>query len=112
MATYIHTGMTAIFWGLVNNRCLRVLKINGCNAGPRFGSAEDALPVNGICLPRMILNNIILRDLDLSYNNLSSETGNLLLDAMTVSIYVYIYIYIHTYIHTYSVFEFKREDVL
>jgi hypothetical protein len=40
--------MTAIFWGLVNNRCLRVLKINGCNAGPRFGSAEDALPVNGI----------------------------------------------------------------
>ena len=40
-------GMSDLCWGLLGNRSIRVLNLNGNNAGPSFCTTQDALPVNG-----------------------------------------------------------------
>ena len=75
-------GLTHMTWALMHNRSVRVLKLATCGGGPRFGSLQDALPVNGVCTQRMLRANVMLREVDLSHNRMSSEAGALLFDAL------------------------------
>lgn len=75
-------GLNDIFWGLRRNRKIRVFKVGDNKAGPRFATDEDALLKHGISLARSIQINNIIRELDLSYNGLSSNAANVVFDAM------------------------------
>lgn len=75
-------GLNEIFWGMRQNRKIRVLKCGDNKAGLLFASEEDNVLKHGISLHRAIRSNIIIRDLDLSYNGMSSNAGALLFDAM------------------------------
>jgi len=75
-------GLNDIFWGMRRNRRIRVFKVGDNKAGPRFATEDDALLKHGISLARSIQINNIIRELDLSYNGLSSSAGNIIFDAM------------------------------
>jgi Ran GTPase-activating protein (RanGAP) involved in mRNA processing and transport len=75
-------GMNQIFWALMVNRSIRVMLCSDNKPGPKFCTDADTLPNNGICLPRTLRGNPMLRELDLSYNGLSSEAGIIVLDAV------------------------------
>ena len=51
-------------------------------AGSRFGTAEDANLGHGIALQRALMANVMLRELDLSYNAMSTETCEGVMKAM------------------------------
>ena len=75
-------GMNEIFWGMRQNRSLRVLMVGDNQAGSMFASDADALLSHGIALQRTIFSNVMLRELDLSYNGLSSNAGVNIFEAM------------------------------
>lgn len=50
--------------------------------GPNFGAPQDALLHHGVSLPQMLRTNVVLRELDISFNGLSSDGGSLILDAL------------------------------
>ena len=76
-------GMNEICWSMRQNRVIRVLKMGDNDVGLRFVTQDDALGVHGIALPRVIRENVTLRELDLSHLGLCSEAGNLIFEAMT-----------------------------
>lgn len=75
-------GVNEIFWAMRANRKIRILSLRNCGAGPRFGTPEDALLRHGISVVRFIKTNVILRELDLSFNALSSGAGIQILEAL------------------------------
>ena len=75
-------GLNKICWSLRVNSRIKVIILRNSRAGQAFGSPEDALGNHGISLERMLRENIIIRSLDLSYNNLSSQTGIILFRAL------------------------------
>lgn len=76
-------GLNELFWAMRQNRRMRVLKCSENEAGSRFCSNEDKLLSHGISVPQTIRNNVVLRELDLSFNALSTDAGINLMDAMT-----------------------------
>ena len=75
-------GLNEVFWAMRQNRRMRVLRCGENRAGSRFCSDEDALLRHGISVPQTLRFNVVLRELDLSYNALCTEAGVNLLDAM------------------------------
>mmetsp|Transcript_26144 Transcript_26144/g.58737 ORF Transcript_26144/g.58737 Transcript_26144/m.58737 type:complete len:1154 (+) Transcript_26144:242-3703(+) len=75
-------GLNEIFWAMRQNKRLRILRMGENRAGSRFCSSEDALLGHGISVPRCIRANVVLRELDLSYNTLGTDAGVNILDAM------------------------------
>lgn len=75
-------GMNEICWSMRMNRVIRVLKMGDNDVGLRFVTQDDALGVHGIALPRVIRENVTLRELDLSHLGLCSEAGILIFEAM------------------------------
>jgi Ran GTPase-activating protein (RanGAP) involved in mRNA processing and transport len=75
-------GMNRICWSLRVNRSVRVFICRDCKAGPVFGTEEDALLKHGVSVPRMLRTNVVIRELDLSFNALSPAAGTLLFEAM------------------------------
>ncbi len=75
-------GLNDIFWGLRQNRSLRVFNCGDNKAGSIFGSDDDALLGHGIALQRGINSNVMLRELDLSFNALSSNACANVFEAM------------------------------
>jgi len=75
-------GLNEIFWAMRQNRSLRVFKCGDNKAGSVFGSDQDALLGHGIALQRTIRANVVLRELDISYNSLSSNACSNVFEAM------------------------------
>ena len=75
-------GLNEMFWAIRQNRSIRVLLCGDNKAGPKFATDADTLLSHGIALARCLRANVILREIDLSFNGLSSEAGNVILDAM------------------------------
>lgn len=75
-------GLNELFWAIRQNRSIRVLLCGDNKAGPRFATEADTLLSHGIALARCLRANVIMREIDLSFNGLSSEAGNVILDAM------------------------------
>lgn len=75
-------GLNQIFWGMKNNKRLRILDVSENQAGTVFCSNEDALLSHGISVPVMLRNNVVLKELNLSYNTLVSEAGINIIDAI------------------------------
>jgi Ran GTPase-activating protein (RanGAP) involved in mRNA processing and transport len=75
-------GLNEIFWAMRQNKRLRILRLGENKAGSRFCASEDALLKHGISVPRCIRANVVLRELDLSYNTLCTDAGINILDAM------------------------------
>lgn len=75
-------GMNSIFWALRQNRSLRVLLLGENNAGPQFGSDDDALLGHGVAIQRAIRSNVMLREIDLSYNGIDTRGGINIMEAM------------------------------
>lgn len=79
---FSRVGLNQIFWALRQNKRLRILKCGENQAGTMFCSNNDALLSHGISVPQAIRNNFVLRELDLSFNGLSTDAGINILDAM------------------------------
>lgn len=75
-------GLNQIFWALRQNKRLRIFKCGENKAGTKFCSNSDNLLKHGISVPRCLRNNVVLRELDLSFNGISSEAATNILDAM------------------------------
>jgi Ran GTPase-activating protein (RanGAP) involved in mRNA processing and transport len=75
-------GLNTICWGLRVNRRVKVVNLGSSKAGLAFGTPTDALGIHGISLARMVAENTTLTMLDLSHNNLSSEAGIVLFNAL------------------------------
>jgi Ran GTPase-activating protein (RanGAP) involved in mRNA processing and transport len=75
-------GMNRLFWSMRVNRSVRVFICRDCKAGPAFATDEDTLLKHGVSVPRMLRTNVVVRELDLSFNGLSSAAGILLFEAM------------------------------
>jgi len=75
-------GLNEIFWAMRQNRSLRVFKCGDNKAGSVFGSDQDALLGHGIALQRTIKANVVLRELDLSYNGMSPNACINVFEAM------------------------------
>ena len=75
-------GMNQIFWAIRNNRRCRVLSVSLNPVGSIFCSNEDALLTHGISVPVMIKENVVLRELNLSFLALTSEAGINIFDAI------------------------------
>lgn len=80
---FTRSGMNELFWALRVNRSLRVFLCRENKAGPVWGSEDDALLRHGVSLRQLILCNSNIRELDLSFNGLSSGAGSLIFEAMT-----------------------------
>jgi len=80
--SFSRIGLNEIFWGMIQNKRIRILKLNENKAGLKFNSVNDNLLSHGISVPQFLRNNVILRELDLSYNALSTEAGLNILDAL------------------------------
>lgn len=76
------TGLNEICWSLRVNRSVREMVLRRSRAGQAFGSPQDSLGSQGISLDRMLRENIMIIALDLSYNNLSSQAGNVIFTAL------------------------------
>lgn len=75
-------GLNQIFWALRLNKILRVLNVGENEAGKNFGSQDDTLLKHGISLAVAIKSNVVLRELDLSYNSIVSEAAVNIFDAI------------------------------
>jgi len=75
-------GMNNIFWALRQNRSLRSLLIGENNAGPLFGSDDDALLQHGVAIQRALRANVVLRELDLSYTGIDWRGGVNIFEAL------------------------------
>jgi Ran GTPase-activating protein (RanGAP) involved in mRNA processing and transport len=75
-------GMNQIFWAIRNNRRCRVLSVSSNPVGSIFCSNEDALLTHGISVPVMLKENVVLRELNLSFLALTSEAGINIFDAI------------------------------
>lgn len=75
-------GLNEIFWAMRQNKRLRVLRCGENKAGTKFCSSEDTLLRHGISVPKFLRANVVLRELDLSYNTMSSDAGINVMDAM------------------------------
>lgn len=75
-------GLNQMFWALRSNKRLRVLKVGENEAGTMFCSDGDALLSHGIAVPVCLRTNVVLREVDLSFNSLTSEAGVNILDAI------------------------------
>jgi Ran GTPase-activating protein (RanGAP) involved in mRNA processing and transport len=75
-------GLNQLFWAVRNNKRLRVLKVAENDAGPNWCTNKDALLRHGIAVPVAIRRNVVLRELDLSFNSLTSEAGVNIIDAL------------------------------
>jgi len=76
------SGLNEIFWSLRQNRTIRIFLCGDNKAGPNFATDEDNLLRHGVALPRAIRANVILRELDLSFNGISSGGGINIFEAM------------------------------
>lgn len=76
------SGLNHIFWAARQNRSLRVLLVGDNSAGSHFGTAEDRNLNHGIAVQRAIMANTMIRELDLSYNAMSSEAGDNVMKAI------------------------------
>jgi Ran GTPase-activating protein (RanGAP) involved in mRNA processing and transport len=79
---FSRTGLNDIFWGLRLNRSIRVLNLTDTKAGPSFSTSTDVVLRHGIALQRALLANVVLRDLNLSWNGLSSAAGIVLFETL------------------------------
>lgn len=75
-------GLNGIFWSLRQNRSLRVLLLGDNGAGPLFASDDDVLLGHGVAVQRAIRANVMLRELDLSYNGIDTLGGINIMEAM------------------------------
>ena len=75
-------GVNNIFWALRQNRSLRVLHLGDNGTGPLFASDDDTLLKHGVAVQRAIRANVMLRDLDLSYNGIDTLGGINIMEAM------------------------------
>jgi Ran GTPase-activating protein (RanGAP) involved in mRNA processing and transport len=76
------SGLNHMMWSLRHNRSLRILRVANNHAGTVWGTDDDALGIHGIAIYRAIVENLALRELDLSGNNISTEGGNNILEAL------------------------------
>jgi Ran GTPase-activating protein (RanGAP) involved in mRNA processing and transport len=79
---FSRTGLNEIFWAMRRNRRLRILRCGENKAGTKFCSNADALLSHGLSVPNCLRINVVLRELDLSYNTMSAEAGINIMDAM------------------------------
>ena len=79
---FTRTGLNQIFWAMRSNKRMRVLKCGANKGGPVFASKSDALLSHGIALVKALSLNVVLRELDLSYNGISTEAAINIFDAM------------------------------
>lgn len=75
-------GLNQIFWAVRQNKRLRVLRVSENQAGSIFCSDADSLLGHGISVCKAFSTNAVLREVDLSYNSLTSEAGCNVIDAM------------------------------
>lgn len=75
-------GLNQIFWAMRMNKRLRILRCGENKAGTKFCSSEDNLLRHGISVPKCLRANVVLRELDLSYNTMSADAGINIMDAM------------------------------
>ena len=76
-------GLNEICWSLRQNRKLRVVRMGDNDAGTDFCTNADQLGVHGIALPRVIRENVTLREVYLSHLGLNSEASVTLMEALT-----------------------------
>jgi Ran GTPase-activating protein (RanGAP) involved in mRNA processing and transport len=79
---FSRTGPNQIFWAMRQNRRLRILRCGENQAGTKFCANEDSLLRHGISVPKCLRHNVVLRELDLSFNTMCAEAGSNILDAM------------------------------
>jgi Ran GTPase-activating protein (RanGAP) involved in mRNA processing and transport len=75
-------GLNQIFWALRQNKRLRIFRCGENKAGTKFCSSEDNLLRHGISVPVFLRTNVVLRELDLGFNTMSTSAGLNILDAM------------------------------
>jgi hypothetical protein len=80
--SFSRVGLNEIFWAMIQNKRIRILKLNENKAGTKFCSTKDNLLSHGISVPQFLRYNVVLRELDLSYNALSTEAGLNIIDAL------------------------------
>ncbi len=79
---FSRSGLNDIFWGLRLNRSIRVLDLTDNKGGPFFSTPTDTILRHGIALQRALLANVVLRDLNLSWNGMSSKAGIVLFETL------------------------------
>jgi Ran GTPase-activating protein (RanGAP) involved in mRNA processing and transport len=79
---FTRAGLNKIMWSVRHNRSIRVFRVGSNNAGMVFATEDDAVGIHGIAMYRAITENLCLRELDLSFNNISSVGGANILEAM------------------------------
>jgi Ran GTPase-activating protein (RanGAP) involved in mRNA processing and transport len=72
---FSRVGLNQIFWSLRQNRRLRVLRLGHNKGGLKLGASTDTLGRYGVGLTRALQENLVVRELDLSYLGLSSDAG-------------------------------------
>ncbi len=76
------SGLNHIFWALRQNRSVRVLLVGDNKAGSIFGTPDDANLGHGVAIQRAIKANVMVRELDLSYNAMCTEACEGVLNAI------------------------------
>ena len=79
---FSRTGLNQIFWAMRQNKRLRILRCGQNEAGTKFCSNEDNLLRHGISVPKFLRSNVVLRELDLSFNTMCSAAGINIMDAV------------------------------
>ena len=81
-------GLNDILWALRRNRRVKVLHLGNNKAGLTFGSDVDVKGDHGVALPRAIQENLTVRQLDLSYNGMSSNAAKNVFTALVANMSV------------------------
>lgn len=79
---FSRSGLNQMFWAMRQNKRLRILRCGENRAGTKFCSSEDSLLRHGISVPKCLRANVVLRELDLSYNTMCADAGINIFDAM------------------------------
>lgn len=79
---FSRVGLNQVFWSLRQNRRLRVLRLGHNKGGLQLGASNDTLGRYGVGLLRALQENLVVRELDLSYLGLSSEAGTNIFTAL------------------------------
>lgn len=79
---FSRTGLNQVFWAMRQNKRLRILRCGENQAGTKFCANEDSLLRHGISVPKCLRANVVMRELDLSFNTMCAEAGVNVLDAM------------------------------
>ena len=79
---FSRVGLNQIFWSLRQNKRLRCFRLGRNKGGLKLGTNTDTLGRYGVGLVRALQENLVLRELDLSYLGLSAEAGTNIFSAL------------------------------